>query len=104
MFAKLSDGRTIEMHYQGDIKGYNPGGINWKLGKGKPPLDKSVNLWEEYLKLWRQWAKENNELIEELYKLASQRDYTLTDIFASSDISQARALATVLNERYSNSV
>ena len=50
MSAKMPDGRTIEMHYQCDIKGYDSKGYNWRLGKGKPPLNTSVNLWEEYLK------------------------------------------------------
>ena len=32
--AVLRDGRAIEQHYQCDVKGYDPGGKNWKLGKG----------------------------------------------------------------------
>ena len=36
LFAKLADGRTIEMHYQCDVKGYQPGGIgtmrDWMSG------------------------------------------------------------------------
>ena len=36
--AIMPDGRTIEQHYQCGVKGYQPGGTNWKLGKGKPPL------------------------------------------------------------------
>lgn len=38
LFAKLSDGRTIEEAYQLDIKGYRKFGNDWKLGKGKPPM------------------------------------------------------------------
>lgn len=98
--ARLSSGRTIEEIYQCSIKGYDPKGNNWRLGKGKPPLDKTINLWEEYLKLWKQWANENPKLIKELYYNASQCEYTLTDRFASTPINQARALATILNELY----
>ena len=48
--ALLHDGRTIEQHYQCDIKGYQPGGRNWRLGKGKPPI-RQTDLWEEYLSM-----------------------------------------------------
>ena len=33
----LDDGRTIEQHYQCDVKGFNPGGTNWMAYKGKSP-------------------------------------------------------------------
>jgi hypothetical protein len=95
LVATLSDGRTIEMHYQCDVKGYQPGGTNWRLGKGKPPLDKTKNMWNEYLALWKQWANENPALLEDLRAKANGR--TLTDEFASTPISQARALAEILN-------
>lgn len=96
--AKLSEGRTIEQIYQCDIKGYDPGGTNWKLGKGKPPKNPDVDLWGEYLNLWRRWAIENPNLINELKQLAAVNNYTLTDTFAKSTTSQARALAIILNE------
>lgn len=101
-FAKMPDGRTIEMHYQcdNDCKGYDHGGRNWRLGKGKPPLDPNVNLWEAYLNLWRHWADWHPELMEELCEYALMNSNTLTDRFATSDINQARALATLLNELY----
>ena len=35
LYARMLDGRTIEEHYQCDVKGYDVGGTNWKLGKGK---------------------------------------------------------------------
>lgn len=47
------DGRTIEAHYQCDVKGYAPGSSDWKLGKGKPPLDPSVDTYGAYLQLWK---------------------------------------------------
>lgn len=97
--AIMPDGRTIEQHYQCDVKGYQPGGTNWKLGKGKPPL-RDTDLWSEYLNLWRIWAKNNTQLIQTLYIAATQNNNKLSDRFASTDINQARALATILNELY----
>ena len=102
LYTKLEDGRSIEQHFQGDIKGYDPGGTNWKLGKGKPPKDKSIDLWEEYLKLWRRWADLNPHLLEELYHITKLTNNTLTDMFASSENNQARALAYLINEKYYN--
>lgn len=101
-FAKLDDGRSIEQHYNCDVKGYDPGGTNWKLGKGKPPKDKSIDLWEEYLKLWRRWVELNPHLLEELYHITKLTNNTLTDMFASSENNQARALAYLINEKYYN--
>lgn len=98
--AKLSDGRTIEMHYQCDVKGYCPGCTMWRMGKGKPPLDRRKDMWNEYLKLWKEWASNHEELINELKEKAMQHDCTLTDRFATTSINQARALATILNEKY----
>jgi hypothetical protein len=96
--AKMPDGRTIEQHYQCDIKGYDIGGTNWKLGKGKPPLDTTKDLWKEYLNLWKIWSGHNPLLIKELQFLASKCNYILTDRFATTDVNQAKALSTILNE------
>jgi hypothetical protein len=95
-FARLSDGRSIEEHYQCDVKGYDPGGHNWRLGKGKKPL-RDVDLWQEYLSLWKRWAALNPLLIAELRDLARLRGYMLCDRFATTSVNQARALATILN-------
>ena len=100
--AKLKDGRSIEQHYQCCVKGYDPGGKNWRLGKGKPPLDTSKDLWTEYLKLWKEWCDDHEDLIIELKEMALLYNSTLTDCFAKTAINQARALATILNERYFN--
>lgn len=97
--AIMPDGRSIEQHYQCDVKGYDPGGRNWRLGKGRPPLDTSKDLWGEYLALWRQWAQHNPRLIEELYDLASSHGAVLSDRFATTPVNQAHALATILNDR-----
>lgn len=99
LFAFLPDGRTIEMHYQCDIKGYKPGGRNWMLGKGKPSLDPSVDLWGAYLALWRTWAANHPDLMRELYWTASDIGI-LSDRFATSPVNQARALAEILNEMF----
>ena len=101
-FAKLEDGRSIEVHFQCDTKQYDPGGTNWKLGKGKPPKDKSIDLWNEYLKLWRRWVDLNPHLLEELYHITKLTNNLLTDRFASSECNQARALAYLINEKYYN--
>ena len=94
--ARMPDGRTIEQHYQCDVKGYQPGGTNWRLGKGKPPL-RQADLWAEYVALWRVWAAANMPLMRELYVLAGD-DKKLSDRFATTDVNQAHALATILNE------
>lgn len=97
MIAKLSDGRTVECHYQCDIKGYQPGGTNWKLGKGKPPLNEITDLWDEYKKLWVEYFRIHPYYLDELKSILPDYNYTLSDCFASSNISQARAIAEILN-------
>ena len=99
MYALMPDGRSIEAHYQCDVKGYNPGGQNWRLFKGKPPKNPQTNLWEEYLKLWRVWAANNPDRIDFLVKLADHAGCLLTDQFATTPVNQARALAHILNNR-----
>lgn len=94
--AIMPDGRSIECHYQCDVKGYDIGGTNWKLGKGKPPIDKTKNLWKKYLNLWIEWARNHPELIKELRHL-TKNDKCLSDRFASTPINQAAALACILN-------
>lgn len=97
MVAKHPSGRTIEAIYQCDVKGYEPGGWNWKLGKGKPPLDRTKDMWAEYLRLWLEWARENRTLLTELKEAAIFNNYCLRDTFAKTDVNQARALAFILN-------
>jgi len=99
--VKLEDGRTIEHHYQCDVKGYDPGGINWRLGKGKPALNPNTDLWEEYLGLWRRWASTNEKLIVELRWLAYEqgtKNGMLSDMFATTPINQAHALSVLANQ------
>ena len=105
-------GRTIEDVYQNVIK---------RSGKGQAPAADSIirrpvieselsgealqdyyskdpSDWSYrigYLPLWQEWAKQNPELIDELRKKAHGR--FLTDMFANTRVSQARALAEILN-------
>jgi hypothetical protein len=97
--ALMPDGRSIEHWYQCDVKGYDPGGRNWRWGKGKAPLVPypEGELWLAYLGLWRIWAVNNSELLHELDK-ALPVNATLTDGFAKTEINQARALATIMNQ------
>lgn len=94
--ARLKDGRSIEEAYQLDVKGYRVQGNDWRLGKGKPPLA-PVDLWGAYKALWTTWVDENPAVFADLARLA--KNSVLTDRFASSPISQARALAELLSER-----
>lgn len=96
--AVLPDGLSIEIHYQCRVKGYDPNGTNWRLGKNKPPLNPNTDLWAEYLKLWRVWASVNLNLMEELRDAAKRHHGILSDCFASTPVNQAHALATILNE------
>ena len=96
--AVMPDGRTIEQHYQCDVKGYDPGGTNWRLGEGKPPLSEMSedDLYREYLTLWMIWSKDNLHLLRELYQL-TKHSPVLTDCFATTIVNQAHALSDVLN-------
>lgn len=99
--AVLPDGRSIEQHYQCDVKGYDIGGTNWKLGKGKPPLIKSISgdqLYRDYLSLWWKWSTTHTVLMLELMKHANEHNHTLKDSFATTEINQARALADILTQ------
>jgi hypothetical protein len=102
-YAIMPDGRTLECHYQCDTKGFDPGGVNWKLGKGKSSLRKDVNLLKEYVALWTIWASNNMALMRELYFLAKDKNYVLSDCFATTEVNQANALAIVLNDLIANS-
>lgn len=102
LYAKMPDGRTIEMWYQCDVKGYDIGGTNWKLGKGKPPLigfSREQQL-EMYISIWRLWALHNIETIQELATKARElNNGNLSDCFAGKNpINQANALVIILNE------
>jgi hypothetical protein len=100
LFARLSDGRTIEEAYQLDVKGYRQtGGTSWRVGKGKPPVVSisKEDLWLAYLGLWQRWFRENPEMLSILRADSAGR--RLTDRFAKTPINQAHALAVILSER-----
>ena len=110
-------GKTIEYVYQNIIK---------KSGKGKAPAKDSIinkpvkeseltgkalndrlssdkSNWSYrigYLPLWQEWAKQNPELIAELAEKSKGK--ILTDKFAKTQVSQARALAEILNNQASD--
>lgn len=97
--ARLRDGRTIEEAYQLDVKGYRRIGYTAMQAKKDRGAHAPVRLtpeqlWQGYLALWKQWASENPALVRELAE--KSRGKVLTDMFASSDISQARALAVII--------
>lgn len=98
--AVMPDGRTIEMWYQCDVKGHQPGGKNIALGKGRPPCLPygDGELYLAYKTLWRIWAVNNIPLMKNLLSAVRNKNNTLTDMFAHTEISQARALAEILNE------
>lgn len=100
LVAKMPDGRTIEQWYQCDIKGYQVGGTDWRLGKGKAPLlaYPQGQLREMYKSLWRIWAIHNHMEMAELLVCAKAHGNALTDCFATTPINQAAILAEILNE------
>jgi hypothetical protein len=106
IFGHDVSGRTIESVYQHGVKqGDWETDNNRKTGS---PTSKEIikgntedaSYEQGYLPLWEEWAGQNPELIEELRKATVGK--TLTDKFASTRVSQARALADILNEKTSN--
>jgi hypothetical protein len=79
--------------------------INYFVGALKLVEDlaggvQNYSYYEAYLPLWQEWAKQNPELIEELRTKVGNK--TLTDKFANTRVSQARALAEILNQTVTN--
>lgn len=66
-----------------------------KFNLSKEELE-NYSYYEGYLPLWQEWAKQNPGLIEELRSKAKGK--VLTDQFAYTNVSQARALADILNQ------
>lgn len=99
-YATMPDGRTLEQWYQCDVKGYDVGGTNWKLGKGKPSLkgQNPEELFLEYKSLWILWSKNHMEDLRDLYLKGKQFNYILSDMFANTPVNQAHALAELLND------
>ena len=99
--AIMPDGRSIEMHYQCDVKGYYPGGKNWRMGKGKPPISNmsKEDLVAAYTNLWRIWSTAHKKEIKELRREVYNSGNIISDRFATTNVNQAAALATILNEQ-----
>ncbi len=98
-YARLEDGRTIEQHYQCDVKGYDPGGTNWKLGKGKPPLNPATDTLREYRALWWKYLKRNPDLAI-FIKTQIENGFILTDRFANGPINQADAITWLVKNKH----
>lgn len=96
LFALMEDGRSLEMHYQCDVKGYDPLGYNWRAGKGKPPLKDSS--FDDYLYLWKKWAIVHKSHMRKLFEAAKRYNNVLSDCFATTEVNQAHALSVILNE------
>lgn len=98
LFAKLPSGKTIEEYYQLDIKGHRINGDDWRIGKGKPPINGLTRdqLWNYYVDAWYTYLQANPELYDVL------KEYEVfCDQFASSDINQARAICQIMNMKFS---
>ena len=93
--------RTIESIYQHGVK-QNDWITDNNSKTGAPKSNEIIKGNTEddsyrngYLPLWQEWARQNPGLIDELKNLSEGK--TLTDKFAASRVSQARALADILN-------
>lgn len=91
-YARVSN-KSIEEWYQVDIKGYS----TIKDGKGKSPKKKmdKEDIYYEYLKLWSRYFLENEELLNIIKKKAKGKP--ITDMFAISEVNQARAICDICN-------
>lgn len=93
-------GMTVEEVYQHIVK---------RSGKGLPPAEDSIlhnpalhtdgeredySYENGYLPLWTMWARQNPRLVSELRRKSAGRP--LTDKFASTSVTQARALADII--------
>ena len=94
LFDTDVSGMTIEEVYQKVAKKSSKGKKPSKLSfiKGNTSED---SYWEAYLPIWQKWAEQNPDKIEKLRKEAKGK--VLTDIFANTAVSQARALSDILN-------
>lgn len=72
------------------------------IGENNKEFVENFSYIEGYLPLWKEWARQNPELIEELRQKSSGK--VLTDQFANTRVSQARALADILNSTEQKSI
>lgn len=97
-YARLNDGLSIEHHFQCFIKGYP----SIEEGKGNPPL-REMSMEETYYlykELWRKYLDSKPWLWTELKVNVEKCNNTVSDMFGTSEINQARALCDLLNERF----
>lgn len=97
-YARLNDGLSIEHHFQCFIKGYP----SIEEGKGNPPLREMPKEETYYLykELWRKYLDSKPWLWTELKANVEKCNNTVSDMFGTSEINQARALCDLLNERF----
>lgn len=95
---KARGNKSIEDIYQIDIKGgekIGPGRYS-KKGPGYDGPLSYDELYAQYKQLWREWFNENPQRLQEIAQLTEGK--MITDQFARSDISQARAIFEILEE------
>lgn len=106
IFGQDVSNRTIESVYQHGVKqGDWITNNNYKTGR---PMSKAIitgnteddSYTQGYLPLWQEWAKQNPDLIEDLR--TKSKGMQLSDKFARTKVSQARALTDILNTVPSN--
>lgn len=103
LFGHDVSGRTIESVYQHGVKQNDwTTDNNFKTGipKSKEIIkgDTEDDSYRDgYLPLWQEWAKQNPEFIAELRQKAKGK--VITDMFANTRVSQARALTDILNSQ-----
>lgn len=106
IFGQDVSNRTIESVYQHGVKqGDWITNNNYKTGR---PMSKAIitgnteddSYTQGYLPLWQEWAKQNPDLIEDLR--TKSKGMKLSDKFARTKVSQARALTDILNTVPSN--
>lgn len=105
LFGHDVSDRTIESVYQHGVKqGDWVTDDNSKTGKPNSKAiikgdNEDASYEQGYLPLWRLWASQNPELMEELAEKVEGK--VLTDMFARTRVSQARALSDLLNDQLS---
>lgn len=98
-FARLRNGKTIEEAYQLDIKGYRELGYTVRDAKGKPPrIPRSFTETDFlYTELWWKYLGQNPKKEQFLRQVIHSGRYeALTDMFANTNISQAKSIAQCL--------
>jgi hypothetical protein len=89
--------KSIENCYQNDVK-YSLS--KSYVGKGKYDPNISLNVYyDEYKKLWLLHYEKNQDVWLDLVNIIKEHT-NFTDKFASSDVSQARVVSEIVNEKH----